>query len=258
MAALYRTVKPGSIPSLLLTIMVGLVLERCAAAEVKPGTQVARKLQVRTEGAETTVHYWLFLPEAYDSRQTWPLLLFLHGAGERGNDLDRVTKWGPPRLVADRRSFPFVVVSPQCPRGKRWEPEQLRALVEHVAGARKIDRSRLYCTGLSMGGYGTWQMVARYPDLFAAAVPICGGGDPATAQKLVGIPIWAFHGDADRVVPVSRSRQMVDAVRKAGGTRVRLTVYPGVDHNSWHQTYASEKTYEWLLSHTTQAGPADQ
>ena len=107
----------------------------------------------------------------------------------------------------------------------------------------------MYCTGLSMGGYGTWAMIAKHPKLFAAVAPICGGGNPATAKKVTEVPIWAFHGGADRVVPPSRSQAMIDAIKNAGGTKAKLTIYPGVKHNSWSKTYANEKVYEWLLSH---------
>ena len=114
----------------------------------------------------------------------------------------------------------------------------------------------MYCTGLSMGGYGTWAMIAKYPKLFAAAVPICGGGDPTTSKKIIGIPIWAFHGGADRVVPPTRSQAMIDAIHKANGQNAKLTIYPRVNHNSWTRTYSNEKVYEWMLSHA-QVKPAN-
>ncbi|SVE29801.1 uncharacterized protein METZ01_LOCUS482655, partial [marine metagenome] len=200
------------------------------AAESKPGTQTAQELKVKGDTQETTVGYWLFLPKSYDKKKSWPLMLFLHGAGERGDNLDQVKKWGPPKRVGEKKDFPFVVISPQCPKNKRWNPAQLHSLVEHVAASHKIDRLRMYCTGLSMGGYGTWAMIAKYPKLFAAVAPICGGGDPDTAKRITGIPIWAFHGEADRVVPPTRSSSMIDAIKKAGGTKAKLTIYPGVNH----------------------------
>lgn len=227
------------------------------AAESKPGRQIAHELKVKVGSTETTVDYWLFLPKSYDKKKAWPLMLFLHGAGERGSNLNQVKKWGPPKRVVEEKDFPFVVISPQCPKNKRWNPAQLYSLVENVAASQKIDRSRMYCTGLSMGGYGTWAMIAKYPKLFAAVVPICGGGEPGTAKKITKVPIWAFHGGADRVVPPSRSQAMVDAIKKAGGTKAKLTIYPGANHNSWSKTYANEKVYEWLLSHRSKPDKTD-
>ena len=230
----------------LLLIYTGQMI----AAEFKPGTQISQELKIKVGNKEATVGYWLFLPKSYDKKKLWPLMLFLHGAGERGNDINQVKKWGPPKRVGEKKDFPFVVISPQCPKNKRWDPAQLHSLVEHTAASHKIDRSRMYCTGLSMGGYGTWAMIAKYPKLFAAAIPICGGGNPATAKKITEVPIWAFHGDADGVVPPSRSQVIIDAIKKAGGTKSKLTIYPGVNHNSWSKTYTNEKVYEWLLSHS--------
>ena len=234
---------------LVITALALVVPGQIIAAKSKPGTQAAQELKIKVGNKETTVSYWIFLPKSYDKKKDWPLMLFLHGAGERGSDLNQVKKWGPPKRVGEEKNFPFVVISPQCPKNKRWDPMQLHSLVEHVAASHKIDRLRMYCTGLSMGGYGTWAMIAKYPKLFAAVAPICGGGDPSTAKKITEIPIWAFHGGADRVVPPLHSQAMIDAVKKAGGTMAKLTIYPGVNHNSWSKTYANDKVYEWLLSY---------
>ncbi len=243
---------PRKMHSILPLTMVALLLAGLGpmmVAEAKPGTQTAQELKIKTGNKEITLGYWLFLPKSYDQKKSWPLMLFLHGAGERGSNLNQVKKWGPPKRVGSKKDFPFVVISPQCPKNKRWDLEQLHSLIEHIATSHKIERSRIYCTGLSMGGYGTWAMIAKYPKLFAAAIPVCGGGDPSTAKKITEIPIWAFHGGADRVVPASRSQSMVNAIKGAGGTKAKLTIYPGVNHNSWSKTYANEKAYEWLLSH---------
>ena len=248
-----RPMFPLAIIALLLAIPGQMI-----AAEPKPGTQSAQELKVKTGNKETTVGYWLFLPKSYDKKKSWPLMLFLHGAGERGDNLDQVKKWGPPKRVGEKKDFPFVVISPQCPKNKRWDPAQLYSLVEHVSTTQKIDRSRMYCTGLSMGGYGTWAMIAKYPKLFAAVAPICGGGVPTTAKKITEVPIWAFHGGADGVVPPSRSQAMIDAIKKAGGTKAKLTIYPGVNHNSWSKTYTNEKVYEWLLSHRSKPTKVDE
>jgi len=221
-----------------------------AQEEPKPGTQVFQHLDIKQGDTKASIHYCLFLPESYKKSKAWPLMLFLHGAGERGDNLELVKKWGPAKRVGQEKDFPFVVLSPQCPKGIFWNATHLHALVEHVAKTQKIDRSRIYCTGLSMGGYGTWTMAAKYPKLFAAAVPICGGGNPATAERLIDIPIWAFHGDKDSVVPASQSTAMVEAIKKLGGEKAKMTIYPGVNHNSWSQTYANKEVYDWLLSHS--------
>lgn len=226
---------------------------RLEAADPAAGTQTAEefsfKARVDGEKTETAVHYWLFLPQQYDGKEKLPLMLFLHGAGERGDDLEVVKKWGPAKIVASRKDFPFVVASPQCPSGKRWNAAAMAALVDDLAGRLSIDKTRIYVTGLSMGGYGSWDLMARYPKIFAAGVPICGGGDPETAEVLKEIPIWVFHGDKDTAVPLARSQQMVEAIKKVGGDKVKLTIYPGVGHNSWSATYANQEVYDWLLSH---------
>ncbi len=230
---------------------------------IDPGKQLPQALNVRVNeeaSAPTEVmHYLLFTPSNYKAEgERLPLLLFLHGLGECGkNQLERVKTHGPPKLVEKRPDFPFVVASPQCPMPKggmkdvpeAWKAEQLIQLVDHLAESLHIDPDRVYVTGLSMGGFGTWRLVSKYPDRFAAALPICGGGKPETmAATLTGIPIWAFHGALDETVPLVKSQEIVDAVRAAGGD-VELTVYPEIEHDSWTRTYENEEIYEWLLSH---------
>jgi predicted peptidase len=215
--------------------------------------QVRQQVDVTTrpygKDVTRTIRYLLYLPEAYrhGAGDDWPLLLFLHGAGQRGDDLDAIKKHGPPKLVQARADFPLVVVSPQCTLGRRWDAQQLAELVEHVARTHRVDRSRMYITGLSMGGYGTWAMIAAHPKLFAAAVPICGGGVPENAPQIGGQPIWAFHGEQDPIVPLSEGQRMVDAIQRAGGN-VRWTVYPGVAHDSWTATYENAEVWRWLLA----------
>ncbi len=217
------------------------------AEEPEPGKQVAQRLPVRNGlDQEVIVRYWLYLPREYDGQKLFPLVLFLHGAGERGDDLELVKKWGPPKLVAEGKDFPFILVSPQCPTGQWWDVDVLVHLVDALSGKYAVNKERLYVTGLSMGGFGTWALIAKYPHVFAAAVPICGGGNPRTAGAIKHIPIWAFHGAKDNVVPVVRSQEMVDAVNKAGG-EARLTVYPDAGHNSWSATYDNPEVYHWLL-----------
>lgn len=198
------------------------------------------------------LNYLLYLPSGYEtgkqdsSDKKWPLLVFLHGAGERGDDLDIVKRHGPPKLAAEK-NFPFVMISPQCPAGSFWNVDHLLQLIEDTIKERNIDPDRVYLTGLSMGGYGSWALAAEAPEMFAAVAPVCGGDDPKNAEKIKDIPIWAFHGDADRVVPISGSQKMVDAIKNAGGSKIEFTVYEGVGHDSWTETYSNDELYGWFL-----------
>jgi len=219
--------------------------------EEKPaaGKQTRARAEVTVDDVKVSVHYWLFLPADYGKKeQAWPLMLFLHGAGERGDNLEVVKKHGPPKLVDKQPDFPFILVSPQCPSGKRWEPSQLIQLVDQVSKNHKVDSTRVYCTGHSMGGYGTWSLAAAHPTRFAACAPICGGGDVKTAEKLVPVPLWVFHGAKDTAVPLKRSEEMVDAIKAAKGN-VKLTVYPEAAHDSWTESYNNPELYKWFLSH---------
>ncbi len=190
--------------------------------------------------------YLLQLPPDYDQQKASPLLLFLHGAGERGDNLDLVKKHGPPKLIAEGQSLPFIVVSPQCPKGRWWEPFELAALLDEIVEKYNVDEDRIYVTGLSMGGFGTWSLAAYQPKRFAAIVPICGGGEPFMTRLFADVPAWVFHGGKDPVVPLERSKEMVEAMRKAGGD-VKFTVYPEAGHDSWSQAYADPVLFKWLL-----------
>jgi predicted peptidase len=250
-------------PMLMFLLTIPVMQISDSALDVQPGKQLPQQVTVQIdEGGlphDITIHYLFFTPREYKADgRPWPLLVFLHGLGECGNnELERVKVHGPPKLVESRDDFPFLLVSPQCPPppgGMKdvptaWKAEQLIQLVDHVVNKMNVDQNRVYVTGLSMGGYGTWRLVAAYPERFAAALPICGGGEEqAWAESLRRVPIWAFHGARDAIVPLSESEKMVDAVRRAGG-QVQLTVYPTVEHDSWTQTYNNEEVYEWLLSH---------
>ncbi len=195
------------------------------------------------------ISYLLSLPDGYaKSDKSWPMIVFLHGAGERGNDLKRLKRHGPPMLVEKNKKFPFIVLSPQCPSRKWWNPAALAKLVESVASDYRVDKDRIYLTGLSMGGFGTWMLAAERPNLFAAIAPICGGGEPISARKIKHLPIWVFHGAKDSVIPVKRSQEMVDALKKQG-SGVKFTIYPDANHDSWTETYNNPKLYEWFLKH---------
>ena len=206
--------------------------------------QTAQRLDVNV-GVQ--LNYLLALPKDYTQQKSWPLVLFLHGAGERGDELKLVKKHGPPKLIDNGKAFPFIVVSPQCPKDVWWEPIELTALLDEIIKNNNIDEDRIYLTGLSMGGFGTWRLAAHSPDRFAAIAPICGGGEPYWARRFPHLPTWAFHGAKDRVVPLERSQEMIDAVKKNGGLP-RLTVYPEAGHDSWTETYNNPQLYEWLLA----------
>ena len=206
--------------------------------------------------------YFSYLPKDYDAKSSkrWPLMLFLHGAGERGADIQRVAIHGPPSLVKQGRQFPFIIIAPQCPEGERWQNDSLLQLLHHVLAEYRVDTNRIYLTGLSMGGYGTWKLGITHPELFAAIVPICGGGETidvllATRQRaaaLKSLPVWAFHGAKDPVVPLEESERMINALKKLGAKDVKLTVYPEAQHNSWTETYNNPELYQWLLKHERQ------
>jgi predicted peptidase len=201
--------------------------------------------------------YLVHLPPGYgeDATRRWPLILFLHGIGERGSDVEKVKIHGIAKIVEEQPGFPFVAVSPQCPAGSSWWPhevEPLKALLDHILATHAVDPTRVYLTGLSMGGYGVWALGSAYPDLFAAIAPICGGGDVDTVCALKDVPVWAFHGDLDTVVLLSESQKLVDALQACGGN-VQLTIYPGIKHDSWTQTYDNPALYQWFMSHSRAA-----
>ena len=200
------------------------------------------------------LEYLLFLPKSYGQlpNKKWPLIIFLHGAGERGNNLDLLKKHGIPKIVEQNPDFPFITVSPQCPKDSWWTGELrlLNRLVDKITKSYQVDMSRIYLTGLSMGGFGTWSLASMNPDLFAAIAPICGGGEPRRAARaLKNMPVWVFHGAKDTVVPAERSEEMVKAVKAIGGN-VKFTLYPDADHDSWTRTYDNPELYEWLLKHS--------
>ena len=193
------------------------------------------------------INYLLYLPKDYANQESWPLLVFLHGSGERGDNLDLVKKHGPPKLIAEGKDFPFIVASPPCPKGKSWEPVELIALLDELGSKYKVDADRVYITGLSMGGFGTWRLAAVAPERLAAIVPICGGGESFTTRSFASLPVWAFHGAKDGAVPLERSQVMIDALKKNGGNP-KFTIYPDAEHDSWTETYANPELYEWLLA----------
>jgi predicted peptidase len=195
------------------------------------------------------LHYLLALPPGYDldAERRWPLMLFLHGAGERGDDIGLVRGYGIPKAIDDGFEIPAIAVSPQCPAGERWSASLLAALLDAVEAELRVGPDRIYLTGLSMGGFGAWALALAQPHRFAALVPVCGGGDARAVGVLRHLPVWAFHGARDDVVPLLRSEEMVEALQRAGGD-VRFTVYPNAGHDSWTAAYAEPELYRWLFA----------
>ncbi len=198
---------------------------------------------------EVALKYLLYLPKEYDSKEKLPLMLFLHGAGERGDNLELVKVNGPTKLIEQGKDFPFIVVSPQCPANTRWKHEPLIALLDEIISKYKVDVNRIYITGLSMGGNGTWKLATEISDRLAAVVPICGWGDTFAAFMIGNLPVWVFHGAKDLVVPLKASEDMVARLKAINGN-AKLTVYPEAGHDSWTETYNNPEVYEWLLSHS--------
>ena len=221
-----------------------------------------------------TLPYRLLLPENYDAKKSYPLIFFMHGAGERGNDNERQLMHGGKLFLQSdtRKNYPAIVVFPQCAATSFWsnvafnrdsagknqfnfiadrpmtQAMQLaQGLLYQLIHTYPVKKEQVYVAGLSMGGMGTFELVGRNPLVFAAATPICGGGNPATAEKMTGTDWWIFHGEKDDEVPVSLSHKMNDALKKAGAN-VKLTIYPGTNHNSWDQAFAEPGLLKWLFT----------
>lgn len=206
--------------------------------------QVVRT-QKRTE--RQPLKYLLYVPEQTEEERL-PLVLFLHGGGEGGTDIEKVKKHGLPKLISEGESFPFIVVSPQNPSETQfWDDQKLISLLVEVQAELLVDPSRIYLTGLSRGGYGAWRLAIQNADRFAALVPICGGGQVLYAKKLKDVPTWVFHGAKDPVIPLSESQRMVDALRNSGGN-VKLTIYPDAKHDAWTETYSNPELYKWMMN----------
>ena len=234
----------------LMTALVGFCTFVSAADAQDWKAMLEKKTFTDKDGK--TLQYRLLKPDNYDPQTKYPLVLFLHGAGERGKDNERQLIHGVRDFAKkeNRKKHPCILIAPQCPAGAGWGGGQAKLVLDLIPVLEKelsIDPKRIYITGLSMGGYGTWDIITRNPDLFGAAVPVCGGGDPAQAEKIAKIPIWAFHGGKDPVVKPERSREMVEALKKAGG-EPKYTEYPDVGHNSWVKAYQDADMMAWLFA----------
>jgi len=199
-------------------------------------------------GRSTPVRTWVALPAAYAAgTQAWPLVVFLHGSGERGEDLEKVKVHGPPKHVAAGRSYPFILCSPQLEEGQSWNPDTLHALRAALQARYRVDPQRITATGLSRGGHGVWHWAAAYPADLAAIAPVCGFGNPARVCQARQVPVRAYHGSADDVVPLARQQACVDALRACGG-QAEFIVYPGVGHNAWDPAYEDAALVPWLMA----------
>ena len=240
-----------------------------AGPAVEPSADPAKAFEPRefvgTNGK--ALKYRLIKPMGYKFGKKYPLVLFLHGAGERGDDNASTLKHAAKDFadLERRAKYPAYVVIPQCPTDRRWSevdwskdasalPEEpsdpmrnIKELLDEMVENAGVDPNRIYITGLSMGGYGTWDLAARMPDRFAAILPVCGGGDDRVAGRIAALPIWCFHGDADTAVPVDRSRTMIAAVKAAGGRPI-YSELPGVGHDSWTPAYRDGFVLDWLFS----------
>lgn len=191
---------------------------------------------------------WLYLPRGYlASSHAWPLVVFLHGSGERGDDLERVKVHGPPHQVARGADLPCVLVSPQLPDGQRWAAQDLHALLAVLKRELRVDPARVAATGLSLGGHGVWEWACAYPQDLAAIAPVCGFGRPADVCRMKAVPVRAYHGDADTVVPLAAQRACIEALRACGG-RADFTVFPGVGHDAWTPAYEDPALWPWLMA----------
>ncbi|WP_010585326.1 carboxylesterase family protein [Schlesneria paludicola] len=220
------------------------------ADEPSAGKQVEQKFAYPANPRHS-MGYLLYLPASYRAaeQQKFPLLVFLHGSGERGNRLSLVKRHGPPKIAEEQPDFPFIVVSPQLTLENRFfDPAALAALLDQVEKTYRVDSDRIYVTGLSMGGWATWKLAAYQPERFAAVAPICGWTDTREAVKFKRLPVWAIHGDDDGGVPFMETEQMVDAIRGIGGN-VKFTILSNAPHDVWTSTYAMPEFYEWLLRH---------
>lgn len=261
----------------LLTCMLGWVAFACPAHAEEVTETATESLPIQAhvyeDGQGGKLLYRLIVPEAAEGPM--PLLLFLHGAGERGDDNERQLIWGKDLMLKAANDFNCIVIAPQCPAGQTWsivdwsqskvtfsdepaEPMRLtQAVIDQLIEQHDVDTNRLYIMGLSMGGYGSWDAICRWPGRFAAAAPICGGGDPAVAEIIKDTPVWAFHGDADPVVSVELTRAMIQAIKDVGG-EPKYTEYPGVGHNSWSPAFAEPDFLTWMTSQSLKQDNEDQ
>ena len=261
---------PGSLlPAALIVLMIDLSVQGAESVN-----ETVCEMTRTVSGHK--LHYLVQTPAGQPPEEGWPILLFLHGYGECGDDITKVKVHGPPKLTGKFDQLAnCVIVSPQCPRNSWWRIEALKSLMDEViAGRSDINPQRRYVTGLSMGGYGIWSFLSHYPEYFAAALPICGGGDPLRLPKnnppekmgienefapeglkaAKDVPIWTFHGTEDTAVPILETERLVNLLQDAGSTSIQFTVYEGVGHvDAWRQAYNNPQVWVWLFEHQRQS-----
>ena len=234
-------------------LFVGLILASCASVPPIPQTVGAQSVVASSEGGYQFLRY---LPKDYSVQNStkYPVLIFLHGSGERGTDISKVSIHGPPRLAREGKDFPFIIISPQLPEGALWENGKLDSTLKRALEGLNFDSSKIYLTGLSLGGMGTFAWANERPKLFAAIAPVCGMANPMDAITLKDVPIWAFHGAKDDVVPYQGSAFIIETIKDLGGTKAKISIYPEANHDSWTQTYNNPELYSWMLSHSNPNG----
>lgn len=234
-------------PAMWTMLLVGLTTNFLPAEEQNLAPLESREyIRNNQEG----LRYWQYLPEGYheSTGETYPLLLFLHGGGESGSDLELVKKHGIPKEILKGRKLPCIVLAPQNPREKGlWDDRMLDHLLDSRIESLRVDESRIYLAGLSRGGHGVYRLAIQHPEKFAAVVAVCGGGPVAYAPRCEEVPFWFFHGDSDKLVPTEESHRLSAAINKAGGN-AKLTIYPNTGHNSWDQAFAGDELYRWLFA----------
>jgi len=220
------------------------------------GMSVSRAQQ-QEQSMALYIHYLLYIPKELPANGSYPLMLYLHGSGQRGNYLNLLKIVGPPSFLDEKSDFPFVVVSPQCPENRYWNTDDLLDLLDHIEATLPIDKNRIYVTGLSMGGFGTWSLAQAAPDRFAAIAPICGGGNLENICIMRDVPVWAFHGKLDPDVPYTESERLIERLKEYGSD-VKLTLYPDAGHDAWTTTYENKELYDWLLSKSKNGSLPDE
>jgi len=240
--------------SFITACLLGILITSTHAAEPHQSERQG-VLRVRQLTAAQFPYLAITPAEYQRSGQLWPLIVFLHGSEQRGRDVNLLKVNGPPKYALDNPEFPFVVVAPQLAPGKLWEPDAVAALVKQVMSRFRVDRSRVYLTGISTGGYGTWATGLKHPERFAAIVPVAGGGDTVLLKHAEGayleavrsLAVWAFHGGSDSIVSPNESQRMVAELQRLGAGNTRVTVFSGAPHDIWDRVYNDPALYAWLL-----------
>ncbi len=229
----------------MLAILVGITAPVVATAETIGGGKASGFASHIVK--PVALRYLVWMPQGKAPPGGWPLVIFLHGSGERGDDLHQTLIHGWPEMASKGQSFPFILVAPQAPARGHWDVDAIETLRRRVLHSTQANPDKVILTGLSMGGIGSWNYAEAYPHTLAALIPVCGYGDSDGVELITHLPVWAFHGADDKTVLTADDQETIDALKKAGGN-VRFTVYPGVGHNSWDKAYSEQELIPWLLA----------